>query len=131
MGFGKLDVDPARCGCRTELSLGFYDPARSRVSYRHRQQADAARALLAQTALAIKVAPVEHLVGVDPMLLRYPRHRCTRLHRLLDNLALLRDALPLPPRAYSLDQRTDHHPPATQRVLQGDVLANLVRSLRC
>jgi hypothetical protein len=34
--------------------------ARSRVSYRHRQQADAARALLAQTALAIKVAPVAY-----------------------------------------------------------------------
>src|ERR1019366_10460113 len=99
MGFGKLDVDPARCGGRAELSLGFYDP-RSRVGYRHRQQADAARALIAQTALAIKTAPVEHLVGFDPMLLCYPGYRCTRLHRLLDNLALLRDASPLPLRAF-------------------------------
>src|SRR5664279_873819 len=117
MGFGKLDVDSARCGGRAELSLRFYSPARSRVSYRHRQQADAARGLLAQTALTIEIAPVEHLIGVNPMLLRHPCHRCTRLHRLLDNLALLRDASPLPLRAfYFLDQRTDHHHLATQCV---------------
>src|SRR5271167_778050 len=94
----KLDVNRAQHRRRRSFATDLHRRARRRL-HRDRQQLDRAGAL-AEPPCTIQLAPIEDLVGINPVRPCHTRHRCAHGERLLDDLPLLlyRPALPLQPR---------------------------------
>src|SRR5438046_3012828 len=87
MSFGKFHVD----GAGRYASLRVASLRYRHIGKRYRQKTHAAASVLFdQQPFTVQSAPVKNLVGVDGVSLCYPRHRCARLQRLLNDPASFR-----------------------------------------